>query len=113
MTTISATEAVGRDANAILTDHIRRQQDTIDALVDALEGIVAAKALSGVRELVAGWNGESRPEGPYKERHQRSLGATLPKTNCGAIYDLDEAMTNARAAISKAKAETRNEKEGE
>lgn len=53
-------------------------------LREALDKLVNAKALSGVRNLVAGWNGEGRTEGPYTERHPAKLGATLPKTNCGA-----------------------------
>lgn len=66
---------------------------------EALERLVNARALSGVRDLVAGWNGEGRADGPY-ERHPKRLGATLPKTNCGAVYELDEAMQAARAALS-------------
>lgn len=72
---------------------------TAPSIREALEALVNAKALKGVRELVAGWNGEGRDE-PYKERHPSRLGATLPKTNCGAVYELDEAMQNARAALS-------------
>lgn len=70
-------------------------------LVKALRALVDAKALSGVRELVAGWNGEGRSDGP-NPRHDSRLGATLPKTNCGAVYELDEALVSARAAIAKA-----------
>lgn len=62
---------------------------------EALSGVADAKALSGVRDQVAGWNGENQPK-PYTERHPRKLGATLPKTNCGAVYDLDEALIRAR-----------------
>lgn len=65
----------------------------------ALRQLVNAKAISGVREVVAGWNGENRPEGPYKERHPPRLGATLPKTDCGSVYELDEAMQRARQAL--------------
>jgi len=72
---------------------------TAPSIREALEALVNAKALKGVRELVAGWNGEGRDE-PYKERHPSRLGATLPKTNCGAVYELDEAMQNARAALA-------------
>jgi hypothetical protein len=71
-----------------------------DALVKALEDLVNAKALSGVRAIVAGWNGEGRAE-PYNERHPSKLGATLPKTNCGAVYELDEAMQRARALVGQ------------
>lgn len=68
----------------------------------ALSELVNAQALSGVRSLVAGWNGENLPE-PHTSRHPPRLGATLPKTDCGAVYALDEAMTAARAAIAKAR----------
>lgn len=68
-------------------------------LVKALEDLVNAKALQGVRQQVAGWNGEGRDTGPF-ERHPPRLGATLPKTDCGAIYELDDAMQAARAALS-------------
>lgn len=70
-------------------------------LLAALRGLVEAKTLSGVRGLVAGWNGEGKPGSPYP-RHPSNLGATLPKTTCGAVYELDEALTRARAAIAKA-----------
>lgn len=76
-----------------------------DDLVAALDKLVNAKALSGVRQMVAGWNGENLPEGRHYERHPKGLGATLPKTNCGAVYDLDDAMTAALAALSKARGE--------
>lgn len=76
--------------------------DTIEALLKALEDLVNARAISGVREIVAGWNGENKPDGPY-QRHPSKLGATLPKTTCGAVYDLDEAMQRAHAALAKAK----------
>jgi len=82
-----------------------------DEALERLKAIIDAKALSGVRYLVAGWNGENRPEGPFKERHPDRLGATLPKTNCGAVYQLDEAMTAARDLVSRLAAGT--EKEGE
>lgn len=64
----------------------------------ALAAIVNARALSGVRDQVAGWNGEGRPEGPF-ERHPSGLGAHI-KTNCGRIYELDELMVAARAALA-------------
>jgi hypothetical protein len=65
----------------------------------ALSALVNAKALSGVRELVGGWNGEDRPEGPYGSRHPSRMGASI-KTTCGAIYALDEAMVSARDILS-------------
>lgn len=73
---------------------------SVDELALVLDRLVNAPALKGVRELVAGWNGENRPEGPYKDRHPNRLGATLPKTNCGAVYELDEAMQSARALLA-------------
>lgn len=73
-----------------------------EALRDALTALVNAKALAGVRELVAGWNGESKPDGPY-DRHPPRLGATLPKTTCGAVYELDEAMQSAKTALNQSR----------
>ena len=70
-------------------------------LLAALERLAGAKAIKGVRELVAGWNGENLPEGPYTERHPSRLGATLPKTNCGAVYELDEVMQEAHALLAR------------
>jgi hypothetical protein len=69
-----------------------------------IEPLLNAKALAGVRALVAGWNGEGRDE-PYKERHPYRLGATLP-TCCGEVYELDEALTAARAFTNAAKEKT-------
>jgi hypothetical protein len=71
----------------------------IAELEASLRKLVSAQALNGVRGLVAGWNGENLPE-PHRERHPSKLGATLPKTNCGAVYELDEAMQEARAALA-------------
>ena len=71
-------------------------------LREALESLTEAPALSGVRDMVAGWNGENLPDGKrYTERHPSRLGAQI-KTNCGRIYDLDERITSARAALEKA-----------
>lgn len=67
-------------------------------LEKALAALVNAKALGDVRSLVAGWNGESLPE-PHQSRHPYNLGATLPKTCCGAVYELDEAMQAARVLL--------------
>lgn len=84
-----------------------RQRDkalaALKASEEALSALVNARALKGVREVVAGWNGEGRADGPY-QRHDARLGATLPKTNCGAVYELDEAMTAARKALENSKA---------
>lgn len=73
-------------------------------LLKALSDIVDAKAIAGVRTLVAGWNGEHLKK-PHYERHSPRLGARI-ETNCGAIYELDEALERARAAIAKATSST-------
>lgn len=93
---------IGETLEVIDGDYSVHACNAYPALVEALKALVNAKALSGVRDLVAGWNGESRPEGPYNERHPRRLGATLPKTTCGAVCDLDEALVAARAALKAA-----------
>lgn len=74
----------------------------LERLHECLSDLVNAKALSEVRRIVAGWDGEDRPE-PYRHRHPSELGATIPKTTCGAIYALDEAMQRARAALASQK----------
>lgn len=53
--------------------------------------VEAAKAL-GLRELVAGWNGEGKDK-PYTP-HPAHLWATI-KTTCGVVYALDAAITEA------------------
>ena len=60
--------------------------------------LLAAVDALGLRQLVAGWNGENRPDGPY-EPHPRKLGVTL-RTNAGQVYDLDAAAEAARAALA-------------
>jgi hypothetical protein len=75
-------------------------------LVAALDALVNAKALSGVREQVAGWNGEHLPDDKRYGAHPSKLGATLPKTNCGAVYELDDAMVAAHAILAKAREAT-------
>lgn len=72
-----------------------KERDDFKAL---LRNLVEAKALAGVRGIVAGWNGESLPE-PHKTRHDPRLGARI-ETNCGAMYALDEALTAARTALA-------------
>lgn len=67
--------------------------------IKAARALVTAPALSGVRAQVAGWNGEGREGGPFP-RHPSRLGARI-ETNCGRIYDLDERMTAAAAALAK------------
>lgn len=86
-----------------LAVHHQERADTAEVrLADAVNllGFFAgSEALSGVRGIVAGWNGENRPDGPF-ERHPPRLGAQLPKTTCGAVYALDEALQRARALVS-------------
>ena len=91
------TPPIQKEAAATIQSLVAR----IAELEAGLDCLVNAKALSGVRELVAGWNGENQPDGPYAERHPARLGATLPKTNCGAVYALDEAMQAARILLNK------------
>ena len=81
--------------------HFEAAADEIERLRAALVALANAEALKGVRGIVAGWNGEGTPE-PYQHRHPAELGATMPKTNCGAIYALDEAMQRARSVLSPA-----------
>lgn len=66
---------------------------------EALASLANAKALSGVRETVAGWNGEELPK-PHSSRHPDRLGAHIT-TNCGAVYALDEGMTSARETLAR------------
>lgn len=72
----------------------------IPEMIESLERLTNASALYGVRQLVAGWNGEGRSE-PFQHRHHDDLGAALPKTTCGAVYDLDDALQSARAVLKK------------
>lgn len=69
-----------------------------EALQREMAALLEAEALSGIRALVAGWNGEHLPENERFGRHHDELGVKLP-TTCGAIYALDEAMTRARALL--------------
>lgn len=96
-----------KEGGALWVDTAQRHQTALSAeraKNERLRAIVSrlanARALAGVREIVAGWNGEGKPDGPY-ERHQSRLGATLPKTDCGAVYELDEALTDARLALAQ------------
>lgn len=86
-------------AKAAESRALRAEQER-DEAYERLKTLAEARALSGVRKLVAGWNGEGREDGPYT-RHPDELGATLPKTNCGAIYQLDDAMTAARDLVRR------------
>lgn len=69
-----------------------------EAMEREMAALLDAEALSGIRALVAGWNGEHLPETERFGRHHDELGVKLP-TTCGAIYALDEAMTRARALL--------------
>lgn len=71
-------------------------------MMEALEALVNAEALSKVEDIVAGWKGP--PEKPYSP-HPPQLGARI-ETTCGRVYKLDEAMKAARSALAKAKGET-------
>lgn len=61
----------------------------------ALGNLLSSKILTQIRPLVAGWNGENRPEGPH-EPHPNALKVTLT-TNAGQVYALDKAIEAARA----------------
>ncbi len=69
----------------------------IERLREALTDLVDAPALSGVPELVAGWNGP--PDKPHKP-HPPQLGARI-ETTCGRIYKLDVVLANARKALGR------------
>ncbi|MBN7759324.1 hypothetical protein JYP46_21075 [Nitratireductor aquimarinus] len=81
-----------------LTDEAVRVATEAKTLIEQL---VNAKALRDVRQLVAGWNGEDHLGVKQYERHPKKLGATLPKTTCGAIYELDEVMQRARDFLNQ------------
>ncbi len=80
-----------------LYDIIAKLRTRIGAAEGALKALVDADALAGIRPLVAGWNGDNSPVGPFP-RHPPELGVKLP-TNCGAVYALDEALQAARAIV--------------
>ena len=60
----------------------------LHAKVARLEGLVNAL---GIREMVAGWNGEGKDE--HYTPHPAGLGVTI-KTTCGVVYALDAALTD-------------------
>ena len=60
---------------------------------DAVQALVKAVEKLGLRELVAGWNGENKDK-PYAP-HPPSLGATI-KTTCGVVYEVDAAIRAAQ-----------------
>ena len=71
-------------------------------LYEALDTLLNAPALSKVEGIVGGWSGP--PEKPYSP-HPPQLGARI-ETTCGRVYELDKAMKNARAALTRARGET-------
>lgn len=66
-----------------------------EALIAEAGRLVSEVQKLGLRELVAGWNGEDRPQ-PYKP-HDGRLSATI-KTTCGTVYAIDEIT---RALLAK------------
>jgi hypothetical protein len=68
-------------------------------LAQALDALANAEALAVVRKIVSGWNGDGREGAPFK-RHPDNLAATIPKTRCKAIYDLDDAIERAKALLT-------------
>lgn len=95
----AALDAFGKVSPQQYEKELAKLRAERDAAKAGLASLVNAKALKGVRGIVAGWNGEGRDE-PFRERHPKGLGATLPKTNCGAVYELDEAMQAAASLLA-------------
>ena len=58
------------------------------ALIEAAERVVAANLAKQLRQTVAGWDGENRPES--FSRHPADFRATIP-TTCGDVYEMDDA----------------------
>lgn len=81
-------------------DRIRARLDVAAEALKPFAHLLAIIDKLGVRNLVAGWNGEGRPDGPYAERHPPRLEAILP-TDCGTVYALDAATESARAALTE------------
>ena len=52
----------------------------------------------GLRQIVAGWNGEGLEDGP-NDPHHPELRVTLP-TNAGTVYAIDAAVERARLALA-------------
>ena len=84
-----------RDLVAATTAPLTAQ---VEALTAEAGRLLAAVDALGLRELVAGWNGENREDGPY-EPHPSRLGVTL-RTNAGRVYELDAAAEAARAPLA-------------
>jgi hypothetical protein len=87
----------GMAAESVAREFAKDNRD----LRNALTALLTEVDKFGIRKLVAGWNGEDRPEGDRAERHHPLLGATL-RTNCGHVYALDETIEAARIAITAA-----------
>lgn len=99
ITTDRVDEIMGEELPVLASDYqqtIDQLREAVRELRGALDGLANAKALSGVQELVLGWNG---PNGDYN-RHPSRLGAHI-KTNCGRIYDLFELLACAHQALAK------------
>lgn len=104
-----ARNEMGREADELWQRAVNAEalaQVQAEAL-KAARALVTAPALSGVRVMVAGWNGEGREDGPLP-RHPPRLGARI-ETNCGRVYDLDERMTALASALAKIDALTGGE----
>lgn len=76
--------------------------DTIDALVDALEGLCS----EDIRERLL----DAQQDINF---HANTTMAQSVADASALIDEIDTLMSAGRAALAKAKAETRNEKEGE
>lgn len=68
---------------------------TLEVRTKALRQLVDAKALAEVPGIVTGWRGPAGQSPPHPSR----LGATI-KTNCGAMYALEAAIADGRAALA-------------
>jgi hypothetical protein len=80
-----------RIASARITGDKDRRVSQSSAPTDAkIKALVEAVRRLNLRELVAGWNGENRADGPY-EPHPDKLGVTL-RTNAGTVYAIDTAL---------------------
>jgi hypothetical protein len=97
LTEIDRLQEAKRRALAVADERAKEANE----MRQALESLVKAEALASVRGIVAGWNGDGREGVPFK-RHPDNLGATIPKTRCKAIYDLDEAIERAKALLASA-----------
>lgn len=83
---------------AALLDTLTALKRENEELREALGKVTGSRIAEDIRDLVAGWNGEGRPEEERFGRHPDALGANIP-TTCGDVYALDEALVAARAAL--------------